>query len=427
MRDCFDLPLTTQSSKAVEHYNTGVSLFLSAQAGVEDAFEAALNEDPGLALAHIGLARQAALFARRDDYQGHIAKAEALSANLSDREKRHIRFHALMLGGKPAEAFEFASDQHLREYPRDGLVSNACIGVFSLIGFSGRPARDAENLAFVTRLEPFAKQDWWFQAQLGFAQLETGLFSDAEKNLEKALATNPASAHTAHVYAHFMYETGQSARGRNILDDFMGTYDPRGMMICHNSWHQALWAMIDGDISRCWELFDYAIGPGAITAPPINIATDAVALLFRLDLAGHEVTQDRWKAVSDYAVQNFGKPGMGFADLHSALSHAMAGENERLATIVDGAKGPVAPLVSTMGRAFAALHARKWQDAIAEIEKVIAQHVRFGGSNAQRDLIEFALVYALIQRGSGDEARRLLARRRPNVAGAKLIEGLELA
>ena len=133
MRDCFDLPLTTQSLKAVEHFNTGVSLFLSAQAGVEDAFEAALNEDPRLALAHIGLARQAALFARRDDYQGHIAKAEALSANLSDREKRHIRFHALMLGGKPAEAFEFASDQDLREYPRDGLVSNACIGVFSLI------------------------------------------------------------------------------------------------------------------------------------------------------------------------------------------------------------------------------------------------------------------------------------------------------
>ena len=43
----------------------------------------------------------------------------------------------------------------------------------------------------------------------------------------------------------------------------------------------------------------------------------------------------------------------------------------------------------------------------------LADHARLGGSRAQRDLLEFALLSALLKLGNSDEARRMLAMRRP--------------
>ena len=53
-RDRYDLPLTTASDRAAAHYRDGVDCMLSAWHGAEDAFDKAIAEDPGFALAHIG-------------------------------------------------------------------------------------------------------------------------------------------------------------------------------------------------------------------------------------------------------------------------------------------------------------------------------------------------------------------------------------
>ena len=51
------LRLSTTSERAAEHYRRGVDAFLSASAGVEDAFESALAADPDFALGHAARAR----------------------------------------------------------------------------------------------------------------------------------------------------------------------------------------------------------------------------------------------------------------------------------------------------------------------------------------------------------------------------------
>jgi len=56
-RDRYDLPLTTASDRAAAHYRDGVDCMLSAWHGAEDAFDKAIAEDPGFALAYIGRAR----------------------------------------------------------------------------------------------------------------------------------------------------------------------------------------------------------------------------------------------------------------------------------------------------------------------------------------------------------------------------------
>ena len=51
-------------------------------------------------------------------------------------------------------------------------------------------------------------------------------------------------------------------------------------------------------------------------------------------------------------------------------------------------------------------------------------HERIGGSRAQRDLVEYALLNALLKQGRADEARLLLATRRPLKIGSKAVKGL---
>ena len=63
--------------------------------------------------------------------------------------------------------------------------------------------------------------------------------------------------------------------------------------------------------------------------------------------------------------------------------------------------------------AFQAYQAKDWPRAEAHLSAAMRDHARLGGSRAQRDLVEFAWVSVLMRQGRGDEARRMLAIRRP--------------
>ena len=422
--DDFGLPLTTESDAARDAYALGVRRFLAALPGVAEAFQAALDADPNLALAHVGMARIRAMYGDRAGVAASVEAARATVDGASPREQGHVHMQSLMMSGNPAEAFAFARDVHLKDFPRDALVAQTACGVFGLIGFSGRPARDAEQLAFTTWLERDNGGEWWFQAQHGFSQLEVGLFADAEKSLDASQAVMPESGHGAHVRAHLLYEMGRVDEGRDYLDRWIAGYGPGGTMWCHNHWHIALWALGAGDMAKVREIFARVIAPGASDSPPINVVTDGPSLLLRAMLAGHEVVGADWQGLSDYAAARFPVPGNAFVDMHAGLAHAMAGASERLDALIDGAKGPVAGSVRELALGFACLSAEDWAGVVRHLDPVMHDHVRLGGSNAQRDLIEFALAHALVKLGRRDEAARLIAIRRPYAQADRMVAGL---
>jgi hypothetical protein len=104
---------------------------------------------------------------------------------------------------------------------------------------------------------------------------------------------------------------------------------------------------------------------------------------------------------------------VSFADVHAALAHAFAGDAEALARLVANAKGAAADLLAPLARAFGAISSGAWADAVASLTPLMASHERIGGSRAQRDLIEYALVVSLLRLGRNEEARHLLKTRRP--------------
>lgn len=423
LTDAYGNKLSTRSAKARDAYDLGVRKFLGAEPGVAAAFNAALDADDGLALAHIGIAREMQLRGRSEEAKACLDRARNLASRLSTRERSHINASGLLLEGKPAEA-RAAVYRHVEEWPKDVMVAQTCTSVFGLIGLSGLPGREAEQLAYTSRLEPHYGEDWWFRAQLAFAQLEVGQLSRAEENVEHALATNPASAHSAHIRAHVFYENQQDEDGLRYISDWWEGYDPEATFYNHVSWHVGLWALETGDLDRMWQILDDEIAPESSAGPPLNNLTDTAALLFRAELMGVDVPIERWRKISEYALARFPKPGLAFADVHAAIAHARSANRDALDMIIEDACGPAGDLTRTIANGYKEMEDQNWFKAAEYFEDAIRDHARIGGSNAQRDLIDFSLAACLVRDGRRQEARTVLKITRPRALTNELVAGL---
>lgn len=423
LTDRYGSPLTTTSHRARDAYVDGVDRFLAASDKVEDAFLDAIAADDSFAMAHIGLARIHQLLGQGTEARAALNAARTLCGGLTDRETAQIDIMGDLIEGRMPQAYARIR-AHVAEHPRDILLAQTCTSVFGLIGFSGLPGREAEQLAYTTMLQPHYGEDWWFLCQHAFAQMEAGQTGPAAQNIERALELKPDSAHSAHVRAHLHYENGETAVGFNYIQSFWSEYQTTAYLHCHMSWHVALWALENGDIDEMWHVFDTAVSPDRPPAPPLNVLTDSVALLYRASISGVAVGDGRWRQLSDYAARVFPKTGLAFADVHAALAHAMAGKGERLQTIVETARGPAATIVAECARSFEALAANRPDEAVHLLTGVMAEHERIGGSRAQRDILEIALASALVRAGHAAEARRSLDMRRPHVSHDHFVAGL---
>ena len=423
LTDHYGNPLGTTSDAARAAYSEAMMAYLDALPGVDAAADRALAADEGFALAHVLKARNAQVYGRMEAARAAMAEARATVAGAPAQVAAQVAIFDDLIHGRTAEVYAKVR-AHLLDYPRDAMVAQTCLGVFSLIGFSGRMGREAEHLSVAEQLAPAYGEDGWFLAQLAFAQLEVGQLDQAERNIEAAMAQNPGSAHAAHIRAHLHYEAGETQAGRAFLTGWMAGYDRAGMMHCHNSWHLALWALAMGDEAEMWRIAAEDLDPDRTDAPPLNILTDLASLFWRAEMAGLEVPPEEWRRLSDYAARAFPRPQLGFADVHAALAHAVAGQPERLLGIAEGAKGPAADVVAPCAAAFGALARADWTEAEAQLIPVLGAHERIGGSRAQRDLIDLTFLHVLIRQGRAGEARRLLAIRRPRADSAGAVAGL---
>lgn len=415
--DMYDLPISTGSAAAAEAYRTGQHRLLGAEARMVDAFEDAIAHDPGFALGHAGLARARQFSGDMAGAKAAIGTARNLTGGISSREAGHIAALENLIDGRPPVAMA-AIRAHVDLYPRDAVVAQTCSSVFGLIGFSGQPGREAEMLAYNASLLPHYGEDWWCLSQYAFALCETGQIARATSYIDRSLALNPDNANGAHVRSHILYEAGEAGAGRAYLAEWVAAHDRDGVLHGHLSWHVALWSLAEGDEATMWAIMDADVAPDTCKALPINVLTDTASLLFRAEAAGVRVDPARWHQISDYAARWFPNAGNAFVDIHAALAHAMAGNAEALSSIITAPKGPAADLVPDLAEGFAQIAGGNWAAATAHLTVAMADHARIGGSRAQRDLLELALLTALLRQGRSDEARDIAALRRPVLSGA---------
>ena len=384
--DRYGNALATDATAAA-HYIAGVDALFAADVGAADAFSAAVTHDPDFALAHAGLARTYQIFGNRAGAKAAIARARELAPRLAGREASHVAALGLVLDGQGPSALA-AIHAHLKDWPRDAMVLSPCVGVFGLYGFSGANDRAAQLRQMLDGLADTYGEDWWFLAMQAFSHVETGALDSARSKIMRALALNPRDAHGAHIRAHVHYEAGETQEGQNYLADFAAAYPREGLLHCHIQWHRALWALAAGDAAQAWALYDANVAPGALWGPSLNVLTDAASFLMRASLKGATPPAGAWDKVLAYGKAEFPRPGLAFVDLHMALAAAMAGDAVECAARAGGTRGPARPMVALAADGFLAFAGKEWPRAIAALGAVLPEHERFGGSLAQRDLIE---------------------------------------
>ncbi len=417
IKDRYGNVLSTASQVAADAYVVGVDRMLSASAGTESAFRDAIAADEDFALGHIALARTLQIQGQGSDAKAPLALAKALASGTTAREQSHVAIFALILEGQGAAALA-AIREHVTSWPRDAMALAPATSVFGLIGFSGKAGREADQLALLEPLIPQYGDDWWFRMVLAFAEIELGHLDRGRHNIERSLASFPQNAHGAHIRAHHYYEAGEREAGLRYLGDWTKNYPRDAQLHCHLNWHLALWNLETGRRDEAWRVYEAELRPTAGWGPPINVLTDCASFLFRSELAGEARAPERWRELSAYAAQWFPNSGVAFADIHSALAFAMAGDSEALSRIAEQPKGVAADVVAPIARGFSAFARGAWNETVAALQPVLAVHERVGGSRAQRDLLEYAVVGALLRAGRGQEARHLISTRRPQNAGA---------
>ena len=423
LTDQYDLPVSTAFAAARDAYVEGCDLALTLYPGAAEAFDRALTIDPSFALAHAGKAQ---VFMR----EGKVAQARAalkaakdVAAGVSAREAGHIRFFDLAYSGETDAAIE-ALYAHVAEWPRDALMIATAANPNGLIGVSGRIGQKHEAAALLDRLAPHYGDDAWFLSYHAIALGEDGRIAEARPKIERSLMLNRKNAHCAHGMAHVCYESNDAEGGRDFLSSWLATYPREGAFHGHLSWHLSLIELGAGNWTAAQQLYHDAIAHDRHPGGPQQKVWDGAAFLWRSELAGHPRDATAWRALSDYAASALPRPGAGLADLHLVLTHtvmrdddALDARTRQIEELARDGRYLSGSYVPELARGFVAFERGDYSGAIVALAPLVRESERIGGSRAQHDLIEFTLLKAYLNADRLEEARQLLAARRPGTSG----------
>jgi hypothetical protein len=418
LEDRYGLGLSTQSEAAARHYREGIDLLQSAWPGAAEALDRAIEADGDFALAHAARARSHLIYAEMQQAREKAAVARQLVArNGSAREKSHVEIVALTTEGQPVKALELTLD-HLDNWPRDALIMSLPLGAFGLFAFSGMVDHDQARVDLCERHKQHYGEDWWFLTFLGWSHTENGNVETGRRITQRAFEQRRENAHGLHALTHAMFEDGSVLDAENLIAGWLPIYGRSGLLYGHVAWHQALLALENGDADKASHIYAERIQPRINPAPPLNVMTDGVSLLWRLQASGHPVQSDVWRDLADRAGGWFPKTGNSFVDVHMALLAAMTENwNALEARIADlearrhQGKLPAGSVVPDICRAARAFAEANYRTCAEILEPASTEVVRIGGSHAQREMIEDTLLIALMKSGEAAKARDLLDRR----------------
>ena len=409
MIDRYDLPVTAASPAALEAYDHAVHGLLGWDARALPLFRAALDADPGLALAHAGAGVCLFLEERFDEARAAVETARAAAAGRTARERGHVEALALLVNGKSADA-ERVMREHLEVYPRDLMVLQRLYFVWFWQG------RFPEMLELTSRLCRHYAGDSFVPGLHAFALEQAGRCDEAVRVAAGALRRNERDAWAVHAFAHAVYEMAAFETGLARLPGAIHPCRHLGWFRNHLIWHLTLMHLSRGDYERALTL-SRTVFERAPSSIPGDLH-DSVSLLWRLSLCGIDVS-DRWKPFTDIARERLTRPVLWFHVAHLAMALAGGGDwaaaERQVAMLRERApkdrSGLIAEAVLPLVEGIHAFGRGDYRRAADLVEPVRGRFIDLGGSRAQRDVFEDTLLEACFRAGDADRAQRLLAAR----------------
>ncbi len=380
--------------------------------------DSALAEDPGFVMGHCFRA-QMQLLAMEKSKLPEVARdvelAEALTGNANARERGHIAAVRAWLSGDLERAVR-RWEELLLDDPLDALALFSAHMTDFYLGDSTQ-MRDR-----IARVLPAWSEDvplyGYVLGMHAFGLEECADYDQAEKNGRRAVELNPKDTYAIHAVAHVMEMQGRQHEGIDWMASRQTDWEKSGFAI-HLWWHKALYHLDLGQIDAVMEIYD-----GGVRNKSSEISLeelDAAALLWRLNLLGVDVS-DRWGELADKWEPSAEDTHYAFNDMHAMMTFAGDGRDMAAARLLGAAAsyvtergGTNANMTKEVGipvcRALLAFSRGDYETTVDLLVPVRYKSFVFGGSYAQRDVINQTLLEAAIRCKRYKLARALIAER----------------
>lgn len=412
MKDALGLTLSGASAASLPPYQAALDQFKCFSGDPAALAQQAIAASPGMTMAHL---LQAWLHLLGTEPAGtavaRAACAAAARLPANERERLHLQAASLLAHGHWYEAGRVLEDLSLL-YPHDLLALQAGHQVDYFTG-DARMLRDRLARA----LPAWRREMPGFHAVLAmhaFGLEETGDYAQAERQGRLAVELEPRDGWGWHAVAHVMEMRNDPAAGVAWLEPNAPSWSEGSFLAVHNWWHLALFQLELGRQDEVLRLYDEAIATGSQVMLDL---IDASAMLWRLQLRGVDVG-GRWQALADLW-EAAGTPGLyAFNDLHMMMAFVgagRAGAQQRVLAAQDEAlqrDDDNAHFTQAVGR-----HAARAVQAFGDgdfaraaqlLRRIRSGAHRFGGSHAQRDVLDLTLLEAA-RRGGQDRLAAGLA------------------
>ncbi|MER8382846.1 tetratricopeptide repeat protein [Mesorhizobium sp. M1399] len=416
VRDAFGLALSGATEAGFSSYSQAVrelQCFIGDPVGSVDR---AIAEDPGFVMAHVFKGYLFGLATEREATA--LAKAcheAALPLAATTREQAHVAALGHLAEGRWHEAARVLEDIAI-EFPLDALALQTGHQIDFFTG-NARMLRDRIGRA----LPSWQSGMPGYHAILGmqaFGLEEMGDYARAEKLGRTAVDIEPRDGWAQHAVAHVMEMQSRQKDGILWMRANPEAWTRESFLQVHNWWHLALFHYDLGETDDVLALYD---GPiyGERSTLALNMV-DASAILWRLHLGGVDVG-DRWTALAANWLPKASAGHYAFNDAHAMMAFVGAGLEAPARGLLEAqreamqGKDDNAGFTRDVGHpltlAIKAFGDGNYAGTIRLIRPIRAIAHRFGGSHAQRDVIDLTLIEAALRSGDGALARALAAER----------------
>jgi len=422
-RDEHGLEMTAAGS-AIAHYDRAIDELLHFRPGMLDEANAAAAADPACAMAAalgaylrlLSTEPADAADARRllAEFQEHAA-----GRTFSPREDRHLRAAAAWAAGDMHGAGRMLRAIS-RQHPRDVLA--LAVG-HQIDFFTGDALTLRDRVAEAIGAWPDSERHHApLSGMLAFGLEEAGEYERAEETGRRAVDRDPRDVWGIHAVAHSLEMRARVDVGRRFFEQRQTAWGEGNALAVHNWWHYALFTLETGDVEAVRRVYDARIHHGTSAGLALELL-DASALLWRLSLEGHD-ERARWTALAAAWGPQVDAPFYAFNDLHAVMAWAAAGDVARANTLIadrerylDEPRPGVSNYTMTARiglpacRAVVAFLEGRHGDVVATLYPIRHHLNEFGGSHAQRDVLQRTLLESALRDGRLELARALVAER----------------
>lgn len=293
--------------------------------------------------------------------------------------------------------------------PADLLAARICEFIYYIMGqqYSG-----ARYLAHMQRLAAVNGGDPDFLAMYSFAHELCGNFADARRLAELSISIQPRNPWAEHTLSHVNIRLGDTGEGERRLRDFL----PQAAICArpvysHTAWHLALFDLERLDHADALALFRQHIW--GIVPEMIGEQIDAISLLWRMEMAGAEVSSE-WSDLADHVEAHVRECYMPFLSAHHAYALARAGRPEVAEMLLSTVTRKKEPLWLEVGRpvvrAAWAFGRHDWTAAVRHLEPIMSRVNAVGGGDVEDDLFRQTYAVALAKSGRRADAKTFLTK-----------------